>query len=109
MNRIMNFFVYGLNHTNKIISDFFKNTVFLNSTYMSTNINRIIHNYNIQYDDIFDLNKAQIKRIIKQMHGEPDWRSNLVKELLDIRDGQVNCILTLSEAKNLLHHISTYR
>ena len=76
---------------------------------MSININRIINNYNIQYDDIFDLNKAQVKRIIKQMYGEPDWRSNLVKELLDIRDGQVNCILTLSEAKNLLHHISTYR
>ena len=109
MNRIMNFFVHGLNHTNKIISDFFKNTLFSNSSYMSTNINRIIHNYNIQYEDIFDLNKAQIKRIIKQVHGEPDWRSNLVRELLDIRDGQVNCILTPSEAKNLLFYLSTYR
>ena len=42
MSRILNFFVNGLNHDNNIISDFFKNTLISNSSYMLTNINTII-------------------------------------------------------------------
>ena len=46
MSRILNFFVSGLNHDNTIISDFFKNKLVSNSSYMLTNINAILTKFN---------------------------------------------------------------
>ena len=82
MRRILNFFVTGLNHDDNIISDFFKNTLISNSSYILTNVNTILNKFKINYHDLFTLQKAQIKRIFKNCNDEPDWRSNLIKELL---------------------------
>ena len=62
MSRILNFFVNGLNHDNNIISDFFKNTLISNSSYMLTNLNTILKRYNINYVDLFNWQKLKSKR-----------------------------------------------
>ena len=109
MSRILNFFVNGLNHDNNIISDFFKNTLISNSSYMLTNLNTIIKRYNINYFDLFNLKKTQVKNIIKNYNEELDWRSKFVKELLCMREQQLYSNLNQNEINDILYYVSTYR
>ena len=109
MSRMLNFFIGGLRHDSKIISDFFKNTLLSSSSFMLTNINTIINKYNINYQDLFHINKAKIKKVINDYNDEHDWRSNIVKDLLSIREGQKFSILDPIEVKNRLHYITTLR
>ena len=99
----------GFNHYNNIISDFFKNTLISNSSYMLTNVNTILNKFNINYHDLFTLQKAQIKRIFKNCNDEPDWRSNLIKELLCMREQQCSSNLSLDEINEIIYYVSTYR
>ena len=109
MSRILNFFVNGLNHDNNIISDFFKNTLISNSSYMLTNLNTILKIYNIKYFDLFNLQITQVKRIIKIHNGELDWRSKFVKELLCMIEQQLYSNLNQNEINDTLYYVSTYR
>ena len=109
MSRILNFFVNGLNHDNNIISDFFKNTLTSNSSYMLTNLNTILKRYSINYFELFTLQKPQVKKIIKNYNGELDWRSKFVKELLCMREQQLYSNLNQNEINDTLYYVSTYR
>ena len=109
MSRILSFFVSGLAHENNIISDFFKNTLISSTSYMLTNVNTILNKFNINYHDIFNLKKPQIKGIIKNFNDEPDWRSNLVKELLCMREQQYFSNLDIEDINDMLFLVSTYR
>ena len=107
MCRSLNFFIGGLKHDNKVISDFFKNTLLSNSSYMLTNINTIINKYKFNFQDLFNLNKAKIKKVIKNYNDEQDWRGNIIKELLDIRENHLNSNLDPNEVKDCLHYTCT--
>ena len=109
MSRILNFFTRGLNHESNIISDFLKNTLTANSSYMLTNINTILNKYNLKYHDLFSINKAHIKKVIQTYNGEQDWRSSLVKELLSMRDKQCVSLLDHTEVKKMLLDVTTLR
>ena len=109
MSRTLNFFIGGLRHDSEVISGFFKNTLLSNSSYMLTNINTIIDKYNINYQDLFHISKAKVKKVIKEYNNEYDWRSNIVKDLLSIREGQRFSLLKPTEIKNHLHYITTLR
>ena len=71
--------------------------------------NTIINKYKFNFQDLFNLNKAKIKKVIKNYNDEQDWRGNIVKELLDIRENQWNSNLDPNEVKDHLHYICTYR
>ena len=101
MSRSLNFFIGGLRHDNKIISDFFKNTLLSNSSFMLTNINTILNRYHINFQDLFCISKAKVKKVIKNYNDEPDWRSNIVKELLSIREGQIISSLETADVKKI--------
>ena len=109
MSRSLNFFIGGLRHDNKIISDFFKNTLLSNSSFMLTNINTILNRYHINFQDLFCISKAKVKKVIKNYNDEPDWRSNIVKELLSIREEQIISSLKTTDVKKFLHPITTLR
>ena len=109
MSRILNFFVKGLNHDNSIISDFFRNTLISNSSYMLTNLNTIINRYGINYIDLFNLKKTQVKNIIKNYNEDLDWRCKLVKELLCLREHQFFSNLNQDEINDTLYYVSTFR
>ena len=53
MYRILNFFLSGINHTNNFISNFFKNVLLSNSSYMEVNINEILREFDITYLKLF--------------------------------------------------------
>ena len=109
MNRMLGFFIKGLNHESKVISAFFKNTLLSNSSYMLVNINTILDRFKIKYVDIFSTNSNIVKTILDRSNNNPDWRSNTVIELLSMREEQIGSILNQREIKEILNYISTYR
>ena len=88
---------------------FKKNTLISSTSYMLTNVNTILNKFNINYHDIFNLKKPQIKGIIKNFNDEPDWRSNLVKELLCMREQQYFSNLDIEDINDMLFLVSTDR
>ena len=84
MYRILNFFISGINHTDNFISDFFKNVLLSNSSYMQVNINKILKEFDITYLKLFELNKLELKNIIKNKIEEPDWQCGIIVELLQM-------------------------
>ena len=109
MNRILNFFTSGVNHNCALISDFFKNVLLSNSSHMSTNVNTILQFLNVNYSDLFNLNKGQIRQLFENKTDEPDWRCNFMKELLFIRENQHSIDLNENEIKMILEYLATYR
>ena len=76
---------------------------------MLVNINSILKRYNMKYIDLFSMDKSDVKKIIKCSILEPDWRCNIIKELLCLRENQNFCNLDQTEVKEMLYYISTYR
>ena len=109
MHRMLSFFLNGINHKSNVISYFFKNLLTSNSSVMLRNVNTILQKANIEYKDIFHINKNFVKQKFKENTAQPDWRVNMVKELLDIRDKQLHSILEQNEVNIMLKHVSTFR
>ena len=78
-------------------------------SYMLTNVNTILQKAEIKYSDLFHINKLSLKKALQKSAPQPDWRSNIVRELMDIRDGQLISNLEKEETNAMLRHISTYR
>ena len=76
---------------------------------MLTNVNTILQRTNIKYKDIFEINKNYVKQKLYENIAQPDWRVNMVKELLDIRDKQLHSILEQNEVNMMLKYVSTFR
>ena len=109
MHRTMSFFLNGLHHESNNISHFFTNVLVSNSSYMLTNVNTILQKAKIKYSDLFHINKFSLKKVLQKSAPQPDWRSNIIRELMDIRDSQLISNLEKEETNAMLHHISTYR
>ena len=58
---------------------------------MLQNVNIILREFEIKYCDMFDMNKFKLKKVIESKLDLPDWRSNLIIELLSLRDNQFLC------------------
>ena len=76
---------------------------------MLTNVNTILQKAKIKYSDLFHINKFSLKKVLQKSAPQPDWRSNIVRELMDIRDSQLISNLEKEETNAMLRHISTYR
>ena len=109
MHRMLSFFLNGLKHKSIMISFLFTNVLTSKSSDMLRNINTILQKANIKYEELFHINKVMVKNRLKERATQPDWRTNIVKELLDIRDGQLNCGLDHNEVNMMLKHLSTFR
>ena len=109
MFRMLIFFTNGLNHKSDVVSQFFKNTLISNSSYMLVNINSILKKYNIKYSDLFSVNKTSLRNSILNCNERPDWRCNSIKELLSLREGQLHSELHMNDIKDILEYISIYR
>ena len=76
---------------------------------MLTNINTILQKADIKYFELFHINKVDVRNVFREKATQPDWRTNIVKELLDIKDNQLSCGLAQNEVNVMLKHISTFR
>ena len=53
---------------------------------MSTNVNTIIRNFNINYLKWFSFNKNKLKNKYNKKIGIKDWQCNIFEELMYIRE-----------------------
>ena len=111
MNRMINFFISGLNHECILISNFFKNALISTSSHVSTNVNTILKYIDVKYSDFYDLNKRQTKQLFKCRAGEPDWRCGYIKELLYVRENQlfIDIEVDKQDINLMLDFMSTFR
>ena len=109
LHRISCFFLNGLNHTNNVIRSFFLNVLTSYSSCMLKNINIILQTLKMKYSNFLLSDKNELKREFKNTEIQADWRVKSVKELLDIRDSQLDCILDRYESNMMLKYVSTFR
>ena len=83
MYRMLSYFIAGINLKDNFISFFY---IFFQLSYMSTNIRTIIEHFNINYLEIFSLNKSKLTNIQNSIKGEKDWQSNIIEDLLYMRE-----------------------
>ena len=76
---------------------------------MLTNINTILKFLNVKHIDMLQLNTSQKKKLFQSKSDKPDWRCELIQELLSILDKQFFVEIEQQEIKQLLEHISTQR
>ena len=107
MYRMLNFIIDGINHQDNILNSFFKNSLLSNTSYMSSNLNKILKNFNIHYFELFSLNKNKLKTKLNEKIGEKDWQCNIVEELLYMREsGLVTKYLDRAEINTMLNEVS---
>ena len=106
MYRMLNFVLNGLNHDNNVIKSFFKNSLLSNTSYMSTNVNTIIRNFNINYLELFSFNKNKLKIKYNEKIGIKDWQCNIIEELMHIREHYLENNLDRGELSTMLENVS---
>ena len=106
--RMLNFFVKGLNHSDSNIANFFKNCLLSCSSYTLTNINDILNTFDIKYCDMFNMSKNDIRKSVRKKTTPQDWRGNIINELLYVLDGELNTNLDTNETKDILRHVCTH-
>ena len=106
MYRMLNFVLNGLNHDSNVIKSFFKNSLLSNTSYMSTNVNTIIRNFNINYLELFSFNKNKLKIKYNEKIGIKDWQCNIIEELMHIREHYLENNLDRRELSTMLENVS---
>ena len=109
IHRMLCFFRNGLNHKSDMISLLFTNVLTSKSLGMLKNINIILQKANIKYEELFYINKDMVNNRLRERATQPDWRTNIVKELLNIRDSQLSCDLDHNAVNMMLKYLSTFR
>ena len=93
MYRMLGFFVAGLNHIDHLNIYFYKKCLLSNSSYMSENISRILKHFEINYCDMFSLNRNNLRYILNSMKGKQNWECNIFEKILPLREGFLISIL----------------
>ena len=107
--RMCCFFLNGMNNSNSIIKSFFSNSLVSSSSCIMRNLNIILDKIHLRFSDFLSMNKNELKRQFVNLHLDADWRVNMIRELLDIRDNQLECGLDISETGVILKYISNLR
>ena len=94
-------------HENNMIKSFFKNSLLSGTSYMSTNVNKIIRSFNINYLELFSFNKNKLKIKLKEKTVIKDWQCNLIEELMYMRESYLEANLDRGEIYIMLENIST--
>ena len=106
MYRMLNFVLNGLNHDSNVIKSFFKNSLLSNTSYMSTNVQTILRNFNVNYLELFSLNKNKLKTKYNEKIGIKDWQCNIVEELMYVREYYLENNLDKRELCTMLENVS---
>ena len=106
MHRMLNFVLNGLNHDSNVIKSFFKNSLLANTSYMSTNVQTILRNFNINYLELFSFNKNKLKTKYNEKIGKKDWQCKMVEELMYVREHYLENNLDKRELYTMLENVS---
>ena len=103
--RWLNFFISGLNHTNSSIADFFNNSLLSCTSYSVSNLNIIIGEIGIFYSEIFSLRRTDIKKKVLLKSDIGNWKTALLRELMETRDGIRVTSLSNEEVDDMINYI----
>ncbi len=74
---------------------------------MLTNVNSILNSLNVKYYGIFDCAIKSITTKFDLSEGEQDWQTRITRELLSIRDRQLDVRLIYEEVCEFLDETCT--
>ena len=97
----------GLQHEDKYISFFYRNSVINLHSYMSRNMNIILRFLNITYTSMLKKSESWLKSKCKAEQA-PDWRAKMAIDLMqcrEARDGLIECHLSTEELRQLLTYL----
>ena len=100
--RILTFVQKCLNHENKLVQDVINNVLIENFSYVKRNINIIIDSYKIRYCDLFN---ERLLRIDMSIDTYTDWKTNIITELINCRDGIAESILNFEEINHVIYDL----
>ena len=103
--RILNFIITGLKHSNEMVNYFFKSALLNNFSSSLRNLNMILFKYKINYLDIFA--GIKIKLHSTAINDDSLWKINILKELLHMRDHHLYDNLERSEILYAVDYICT--
>ena len=73
---------------------------------MSTNVNTIIRNFNINYLELFSFNKDKLKIKLNEKIGIKDWQCCIIVELMNIREYYLETNLDKRELYTMFENVS---
>lgn len=76
-------------------------------SYMCRNIYNILEKLDLNIHVLFSHNASRIKTMLKQRVVSRDWRPTMIKELLECREGSMQCGMSAQEIDTLLIHLCT--
>ena len=94
------------NHKNDTIRKYFHNSMLSNTSYCLKNVNKFIDKFNITLYELFNTTRGKIKSLIRRSYPPMDWRSAMIEELLNAKDGITDLGLTVEEIDAILVNIS---
>ena len=106
-SRFMSFLLSGLRHPNEFISTIFRHSMFLNYSYFKRNLNFVFYTYDLNWNAISNMTINSVKKHIKLYNFEVDFRVNIIKELMMIRDNQLYVDLEPHEVNFMLNALCT--
>ena len=78
--RILNFLILGLSHSNGVVNFIFRNCIMSYSSYLVKNLNIIMQQHKIRYFDIF---KGKKLKLFDADIFDEKWKINFINELID--------------------------
>ena len=105
IERQMLFYLSVHNHKSEMVRNIFRNSLLVNSSYCVRNVNICIDKLNISLEDLFLSTPRNVKAIIRRSYPPMDWRTGMMEELLNARDGTTNLGLSRAEIDVILNDI----
>ena len=104
--RMINFYMNGLNHSDSVVVRFFQNSLTSHSSYSVANVNIILNRFGMKYFDLFTFKKKGVKKRLNciRMH-DNDPVISLLKDLLDMRDVIKISNLNHSEIRDIIQFV----
>ena len=94
-----------MNSNSDFVKYFFVHCLEQQSSVMYKSLSNIANNLNLTLDSLLRLNKSELKKLLS--NNEIVWKSDLIKELLLFREGQLYSNLNKNEINILLNEICT--
>ena len=99
------FYIYIKNHPNEIVRNMLRNSLLCYSSYCTKNINICINRLNVTLEDMMHSTKNTVKGSLKRLYPSMDWRTAMVEELLNAKDGVNDLGLSNDEINLILNDI----
>ena len=106
-SRFMSFFLSGLRHSNEFISTIFNHTLNSHYSYFRRNLSYIFYHYGLNWNTLSNMSDRDVKSYIRNYNCNVDWRVNIIKELMMIRDHELFGILEPQEVTFMLNTVCT--